>query len=149
MRVMKAVIFTASALLFVVACSSSEPATPQTKVDGMVVSDGTGDMDRELTAEEVAQFAEAYVEVTAIQQQFAIRLQEADEMEHEELIEERDRRSEEAIYDSGMTSEEFNFIAVRLPDDDALRARVRTAIQERDEQRIEETGQQLETQESQ
>lgn len=144
MRRSKLIVFTAI-ILMAFGCASSDPDPPPTEVDGMVVADGEEERDYEFTDEEIAQFAEAYVEVMALEQQYEVQIQEADESEREQLAAERDERAEEAIEASGMTSEEFNTIAVLVPRDEELRARVHEAIQQRDEQRIEETERQLES----
>ncbi len=145
MRGMKSIVF-AMSCLFVIGCSSS-PEPPPTEVDGMVVSEGEDDMEREFSDEEVALFAETWVEVTAIQQQYETQMQEAEPAERDELVEESTMRSEEVIVEKGMTPQEYNAIAVRMPNDDELRQRVRTAIQQRDAQRVEETERQLQEEE--
>ena len=126
------------------ACSSSGEQPSSTHVEGMVVVD-QADLDREFTDEEVAQFAEAYTRVTAIQQQYDAKMLEDEYADHGALIEERDALVDEAIHDSGLTHEEYNLIAVILPDDDELRQRVREAIRDRDERRVRETERTLET----
>lgn len=143
MREIKIVVV-AAIISLIVGCASSGPETPQTEVDGPVVSEGEYDPDREFSDDEVATFARAYVQVTAIQQDFQTRIQQAEGGERQELIEESSIRSEEAMAEEGLTAQEFNAIAVRLPDDEDLRGRVQSAVQDIESDRIEETERQLE-----
>lgn len=128
-----------------VGCASHGPETPQTEVDGAMVYDGEIDEDAEFSDEEVERFAAAYVEVTAIQQDYQRQMQEAeDEGERARLGQESSQRSEEAMAEHGLSSQEFNAIAVRLPQDEELRNRVQEAVQGQESQRIEETERLLE-----
>ncbi len=131
-------------VVLMVSCGSSGPQTPQTQVDGLVVVDGDQDFERQLSDEEVASFAAAQLEVQGIQQRYQAQIAEAEGQERQQLIAEGDRRTEEAITEHGMSTQDYNIIAVRLPDDPELRERVQIAMQQLEKQRIEETEQQLE-----
>ena len=145
MRISRLIYFAMTGLI-VGGCASSDPEPPPTQVQGMVVSDGIDDPDREFTDEEVALFASTYVEVTAAQQRYDMEMLEAEDEERERLNRQSQIHAEEIIYEHGMTPEEFNAIAVRLPLDDDLRERVRMAIQQRDQERIRKTQDLLESQ---
>lgn len=145
MRAVNMMIWVVAGLL-VVGCASSGPETPRTEVDGLVVVDGDEDFDREFSDAEVATFAAAQLEVRAIQQRYQAQIAEAEGEERQHLIAEGDQRTEAAIAEQGMTTGDYNSIAVRLPDDEELRERVGVAMQELEAQRIEETEQQLESQ---
>lgn len=132
-------------LLWAVGCASTGDETTTTQVDGMVVSQGDDDWDREYSDDEVEAFAAAYVEVTNIQQRYQRQMAEADEAQRQELSRESAVRAEEAMLSHGVTPQEYNGIAVRLPDDEELRQRVRDAVQELEAQRLEETQRNLET----
>lgn len=144
MREVKAVVFFVSALLWV-GCASSGTETPQTEVDGPIVSEGDADPDREFSDEKIFQFAAAYVDITAIQQDYQYRMQEADdEQQRRRLSDESNRKAEELMAEHGITSDDYNAIVIRLPDDDELRSRVQQAVRQLEEERIEETEHQLE-----
>lgn len=132
--------------LVLIGCASGQQETPQTEVDGPIVSQADYDPDREFSDEEVSRFAAAYMAITAIQQDYQTRMEGADAMERERLSAESDEKVEETMGDHGLTPEDYNAIAVRLPDDDQLRARVHEAIRDIEQQRIDQTQQQLETQ---
>ncbi len=133
----------AVAMLGATGCASQGPETPQTEVDGPMVYDGEIEEDREFSDEEIETFAAAYVEVTAIQQDYQRRMQEAEGAERQALGQESSQRAEEAMAAHGLTSQEFNEIAVRLPQDEDLRSRVQAAVQEMEAERIRETEEQL------
>lgn len=123
-----------AALVLAMGCASAEPQS-QTKVDGQFVSDGS-DWDREISDEEVETFANAYIEVNAIQQQTHPEIQRADPEQRAALIEASDERVEEVIRSHGMTVEQYNSLAVRLADDDELRGRVQQEIAAREDERL-------------
>lgn len=131
------------ALLLAGCASNTERETPETEVEGPIVSEADH-ADREFSDEEVENFAAAYIEVTAIQQDYQVKIQEAEGAEREQLEAESRAETEAVMAEYGMTPEEYNAIAVRLPEDDELRQRVQQAVQELEQQRVEETEQQLE-----
>ena len=130
--------------LLVVGCASTERETPQTEVDGPIVSEADDDPDREYTDEEVDSFARAYLEVTSIQQEYQQRLEGTEGEQRRQLEAESTARSEEAMADHGLAPDQYNSIALRLPDDDELRGRVQDVVRQLEQERIEETEQQLE-----
>ncbi len=145
MREVKAVVFFVSALLLI-GCTSSGPQTPTTEVDGLVVSEGDHDPDRQFSDEEVANFAAAYLSVTSLQQEYQLRIQEAqDDEERRRLSDESNEKTEEAMGDHGITPDEYNAIVFQMRDDEELRGRVQQAIRQLEEARIEETERHLET----
>ncbi len=135
----------ATALLIFAACAGAQRETPQTEVDGPIVSEGD-DLDREFSDEEVMAFAAAYPEVTAIQQDYQSRIEHADDAERQQLNAESRVKSEETMAEHGISPEEYNAIAIQMRDDDELRGRVQSAMRQMEQQRIEETEQQLENQ---
>lgn len=144
MRRVATMAFLASTLVLV-ACASSGQETPQTEVDGPVVSEAQHDPDREFSDDEVDSFAAAYIDVTSVQQDYRQRIQAADdEQMRQQLSEQSNAEAEEKMREHGMTPAQYNAIAVRLPEDDELRQRVQQAVQQLEEERIEETEQQLE-----
>lgn len=144
MRKIPMVVFVS--VLVLVGCASSDPDTPKTEVDGPIVSEGEYDPDREFSDEEVATFAATYLDVTSVQQDYQRRIQEAeDEQERRRLSDESNQKAEELMAEHGITPDEYNAIVLRLPDDDELRGRVQQAVRQIEEERIEETEQQMET----
>lgn len=120
--------------------STPEPeSSSQTRVSGgTFVYDGD-DLDREYSDEEIERFARAYIEVMAIQQRYHVPIQQAPtDVERQALIEESEEMSAEVIVSHGMTLQEFNAIAVRMPQDDEIRGRVQRAIQAQEEERLRE-----------
>lgn len=125
------------ASFFMGACASTKDEPPRTEVRGTFVADAA-EMEREIDDEEVALFAEAYVEVMAIQQRYHRSITEADGEDQTRLIEESEAEIEEAILRQGLTTDQFNGIAVRMPLDDELRGRVQVQIKEREARRLQE-----------
>lgn len=119
------------------ACASTKDEPSRTEVRGAFVADAA-DMEREIPDEEVALFAAAYVEVMAIQQQYHHRITQAQGEAQAVLIEESEAEIEASIARQGLTTEQFNAIAVRLPLDDELRGRVQSEIQAQEEARLQE-----------
>ena len=144
MRVWNLLLIAAVVAVLSAGCASNEPQTPQTEVDGPIVSEADFDPDREFCDEEVASFAAAYLEVTSIQQQYQTRIEAAEGVERQELSSQSTVESEEAMEEQGLTPEEYNAIAIRLPEDDELRTRVQSEVRQLEQDRIEETEQQLE-----
>ena len=144
MRVWNPLMIASLAAVLIAGCASNEPQTPQTEVDGPIVSQADYDPDREFSDEEVASFAAAYLEVTSIQQQYQTRIEAAEGVERQELSSQSTVESEEAMEAHGLTPETYNAIAIRLPDDDELRMRVQSEVRQLEQERIEETEQQLE-----
>lgn len=135
---------TIGAMMFLFGGCASQPETPQTEVDGPVVSEGHYE-DREFTEDEIDSFARAYLEVTAIQQQYQAEIERTESPEERQrLSHESTVESEAAMQEHGIVPETYNEIALRLPDDDDLRARVHETIRDIEEERIEETQRQLE-----
>lgn len=132
--------------MMLAACAGAHTETPPTEVDGPIVSEGHDQPDREFSDEEIERFAAAYLEVTAIQQDYQHRMDGAGDAEREQLNAESSQKAEEAMADHGLTPNEYNAIAIRLPEDDQLRAQVQAAVRDIEQQRIEETEQQLENQ---
>jgi hypothetical protein len=126
------------AVVIVGCASSSAQEESKTEVSGTFVFDGD-DLDREYTDEEIDQFARAYIEVMAIQQRYYLPISQAPSPEESQaLIEESEARSQEVIYEHGLTMQEFNAIMVRMPSDDELRGRVHAAIQRQEAERLQE-----------
>lgn len=126
-------------------CASTGEEDSGTSVEGAVVSQGDEDWDREYSDEEVESFAAAYVEVTSIQQRYQSQMPEADEDERAELSRQSASESEEAMLAHDVSPDQYNAIVLRLPDDEELRERVRTAVQKLESQRIEETQQNMDS----
>jgi hypothetical protein len=145
MKAMKSVVVAVVLVFCGMGCASTGDEASTTQVDGMVVSDGADDWDREYSDEEVEAFAAAYVEVTNIQQRYQRKIADADEGQRQTLSRESAELSEEAMLSHGVTPQEYNGIAVRLPDDDELRQRVHHAVQEMETRRLEETQRNLES----
>ncbi len=146
MSAVKSIIFFTTCLVVVAGCASSGDDGPTTEVDGPIVSEAQFDEDRQFSDEEVISFAGAYIEVTAVQQKYQHRMQDAeDEQQLQQLSDESAIKAEEAMGEHGLTPAEYNAIVVRMPDDDELRGRVQQAIHDIEEERIEETERQLET----
>ncbi len=126
-------------LAFTVGCASTGQEESRTEVSGgLFVYDGD-DYDREYSDEEVEQFARAYIEVMAVQQRFHGPItQAATPEERQALIEESEVEAQAVMYDHGLTVQEYNAIAVRMPEDDELRGRVQRAIQANEEERLRE-----------
>ena len=144
MRVWNPLMIASLAAVLIAGCASNEPQTPQTEVDGPIVSQADYDPDREFSDEEVASFAAAYLEVTTIQQQYQTRIEAAEGVERQELSSQSTVESEEAMEEHGLTPETYNAIALRLPEDEELRMRVQSEVRQLEQDRIEETEQQLE-----
>lgn len=118
------------------ACASTgEEERTTTTVSGGFVAD-EADMQGEVTDEEVERFAQAYIEVMAVQQQYHPRIQRAEPSERDALAEEGEEKVEAIIASYGMTTPQFNAIAVRLPLDEELRRRVQIEIQAQEEERL-------------
>lgn len=131
----------AMALAIGIGCASGGDEGSRTEVEGMVVSDSVGDQDwdREYTDDEVQAFAAAYTEVTSIQQDYQRRMADVDEAQRQQLSQESAARSEEAMGEHGISPDQYNAIAIRLPDDEDLRQRVAQAVQQMESERREET----------
>lgn len=112
-------------------------STTTTVSGGSFVAD-EADIGGEVTDEEVRDFARAYIEVMAVQQQYYPRVQQAVEAEREALMQESEARIEEIIVARGLTTSRFNAIVVRVPSDDDLRRRVQVEIQSQEEERLRE-----------
>lgn len=145
----KIAVFAVGFVLLLAGCASQQEGS-RTEVDGPVVSQGDNLEDREFTDDEIDSFARAYLDVTTIQQSYRTEIQNAEsEEQRDQLSRESTIDSEEAMQEHGITPDTYNAIAVRLPDNEQLRGRVQEAIQQVEQERVEQTQQQLdETEES-
>lgn len=134
----------ATICLLLAGCANSQSNTPTTEVEGPIVSESQPGQDREFTDEEIEGFAAAYNRVTSIQQEYQTQIAEAEGAERERLQTESRQKTEEVMNEAGVTPETYNAIAIQMSDDPELRERVQQALQKRNEERVEETQQQME-----
>ncbi len=86
----------------------------------------------EVSDHQLEQFADAQIQITEIQQDFAGRLQEVDDPEQaHELQVQANEEMTEAVEEIGLSVQDFNEIAMAIQNDPELQQRLTALLQER------------------
>lgn len=86
----------------------------------------------EVSDQQLEQFADAQIQITEIQQDFAGRLQEVDDPEQaHELQVQANEEMTEAVEEIGLSVQDFNEIAMAIQNDPELQQRLTALLQER------------------
>lgn len=110
----------AIALTFGAAVVAQDPAAQQAQPEPVDVSD-----------QQLEQFADAQVEISTIQQDFAGRLQEVEDPEKaHELQLEANEQMTQAVEDAGLDVESFNQIAMAIQNDPELQQKLTELLQQ-------------------
>lgn len=107
-----------------------DPAAPADPAAGPAEPMNPPAAQGEVGDDQVQAFAEAYVEVIAIQNKFATEVQQVEpgaDVSH--LQEQAQAEVESAVQESGLSVEEFEQIGARAGTDPELRTRIETAVQ--------------------
>lgn len=86
----------------------------------------------EVSDQQLEQFADAQIQITEIQQDFAGRLQEVDDPEQaHELQVQANEEMTEAVEEIGLSVQDFNEIAMAIQNDPELQQRLTALLQDR------------------
>ncbi|MGY6629799.1 MAG: DUF4168 domain-containing protein [Wenzhouxiangella sp.] len=86
----------------------------------------------EVSDQQLEQFADAQIQITEIQQDFAGRLQEVDDPEQaHELQVQANEEMTEAVQEIGLSVQDFNEIAMAIQNDPELQQRLTALLQDR------------------
>lgn len=86
----------------------------------------------EVSDQQLEQFADAQLQITEIQQDFAGRLQEVDDPEQaHELQVQANEEMTEAVEEIGLSVQDFNEIAMAIQNDPELQQRLTALLQDR------------------